>query len=96
MSTESQFPRDAFDWTLQQALQHALDFVNGINDNDKPKPDGVVILFHYEDGPMGGDIGKRIYIQAGMTSTQIMNICNFANMKIASHLFNNPDPEELS
>ena len=93
---EYDYPSDALDWTLQQALQKALDFVNGITDTEKPKPDGVVILFHYEDGPMGSDIGKRIYIQAGLKSTDIMALCNFANLKIASHLFNDPDPTELS
>ena len=91
----AEYPNDALDWTPQQALQKALDFVNGVTDAEKPRPDGVVILFHYEDGPMGGDIGKRIYIQSGLKSTEIMNLCNFANLKIASHLFNDPDPTEL-
>lgn len=71
------------DWTPQQALQEAIDFFDGKKDTDRVMPDGVLILFHYDDSPIGTRDGKtkRIYLASGISASGIMTLCNYVNLR---------------
>ena len=83
---------DAMDWTMQQALQKAIDFCNGVKTDPSESviPDGVLILFHYQDGPVSNG-PTRLYFNAGMSTTEIMALCNYTNLRCAQELFSNED-----
>jgi hypothetical protein len=86
---------DSLDWTPQQALQKAVDFFNGTkaSASESVIPDGVLILFHYQDGPVGRTGPKRLYFNAGMTSTDIMALCNYTNLRTAQEMLHDLDED---
>ena len=85
---------DALDWVPQQALQKAIDFFNGAKTDPSESviPDGVLILFHYQDGPVSNG-PKRLYFNAGMSTTDIMALCNYTNLRCLQYLNNAEDIE---
>jgi len=85
---------DALDWTPQQALQKAIDIFDGKSDENKSMPDGVLILFFHEDGPVGDEKPKRSYLNSGLSNTQIMALCNYVNLLVFHDIeFKNLPPD---
>ena len=78
-NTNSEYSGDAMDWTPHQALADATNVFDG--SSGIGIPDGVLIIYHYNDGPTGMIDGKpkRIYTVSGMRAYDIMSTCNYIN-----------------
>jgi len=79
---------NSMDTTPESIFEEALKLMNGEHHNKELCiPDGCIVLFHYEDGPVGEDAPRRIYLNSGMRATQIMDLCNFVNLKVSYEMF---------